>query len=509
MKVLKNSNDHVDVLTNTKTAAAKNHIEQHGQFRLDGWYNLYEDWYMNTAWNMNTWMEIYDALDVKPLKKYDNLCLIGGLDLWRSGLTRTSNRVGVFPTDSGQIRFQSVGSHCVNILALLKAHNLYNIPLHELAFDPNEMSMDLFHESVRPKDNYYLYHGYDIPEYGIYRLDSLQYYLENRHTVFSKTEKSIDFAFGYTVLEKSGREKYVKYVDRLAARFQNAQVFVKNEILGIDTTLDRDHYLEKLAESRFTMMLPSYDNHCFSIYRWLEALHHDCLPLIHPDCNLDDVQRSFDVDLSNLVTVDPPSETRRLEILEYLKKKFLTFKRDFHFYNPSFKSLSSITLKRRSHSIDPDKLRTRQGITGENHPNSGKSLSEDHVVAISAGSTGHLKPKGHMVGERNHRYGTIHTDEWIDQYARGKNNPMYGIKGELHPSFGKTRDNEDKYRIGIGKIREQIPLYIKIVDDLKSGKSPKDIVCETHLSLATVYKIKNGSHVINEYLARQKDGLVE
>ena len=288
--------------------------------QIDQSLNLFGDFYESSALNMKSWMKVYDALDIDKLKIYDKMFIIGGMDLWRSGLTRFGKRAGVFPNDSGQIKFQSVGVHCVNILAMLKAHNEYGIPLHEISYDPNELSAGLFHPDVAPKNDYYVYHGYDIPKYNILRLDSLQKHFESRPFKMFKRDKITDFTFGYTILEKSDREEFTGDIQNMVSQFDTYNLYVKDYQTDTDTTIDGDMYLDKLEESRFTMMLPSYDRHCFSGYRFIEALYQDCLPLIHPACNITDIQKSFDVDLSALVTSKVPSEAQRLELLDYLKK---------------------------------------------------------------------------------------------------------------------------------------------------------------------------------------------
>ena len=320
LNILSRSCDSVDLLSNRKTDSIKEHIEKCSGLRIDQSINLFGDFYENTALNMNSWMDIYDNLDVDKMKKYDIMFIIGGMDLWRSGLTRFGKRAGVFPNDAGQIKFQSVGVHCINILAMIKAHNLFEIPLHELSYDPNEICSGLFHDDVAPRKDYYVYHGYDIPKYGILRLDSLQSHFESLPFKMITRDKVTDFTFGYTILEKSDREEFTKDIEEIISQFETHNLYVKDYQTGNDNTIEPDMYLDKIEESRFTFMLPSYDRHCFSGYRFIESLYHDCLPLIHPACNITDIQKSFGIDLSPLVTSKAPTESQRLELLDYLKK---------------------------------------------------------------------------------------------------------------------------------------------------------------------------------------------
>lgn len=328
MKVIETRSSNVTLLTGAKTTAGKKLIEQHGNMKIDDQMTVIGEFYRTEAVKMADWMEVYKEMDVSVFNDYTDLYLIGGLDLWRLNLTRTGSRINKFPHDRGQLKFQSVGIHCCHILALLKAHREYDIPLHELAFDPNEMSVDLFHGDVEVGNNYHLYHGYNIPRYNINRLDSLQYYMNSLNSV-NELEKCYDFTFGYSVLEKSGRERYISYVNDLSRNAKTSNVYVKNAITSEDTTIDRDRYLGKIKESRYTLMLPSYDNHCFSGYRFIEAITNDCLPLIHPDCNLQDIQETFNIDLSPLVITHFPDESWRQDMLDKIKPNVVTFEQGF------------------------------------------------------------------------------------------------------------------------------------------------------------------------------------
>ena len=335
--ILRDHHATVDFLTGTKTNASSNLINKLAHIAPENSLNLYGQWYSTIARNMADWMEVYQSLDVGQLADYDSLYLICGVDLHRSNLGRFENRAGVFPRDQGQLKFESAGIHLTNILALLKAHREYGIPLHEVTYDPNEMSIDLFHKDVRPLSNYHLYHGYDIPLYNAKRLDSLQAWFRadsatSSKALFSQITKDIDFTFGYTVLKNSGRENYPTEIQAIADNFKDVRIFVKNEYTGENTHVDGETYLRYVERSRFTLMLPSYNAHCFSIYRFLESIYHDCLPLIHSNCNLDDVSKSYGVDFSPLV-VDKnfiiPTESQRLEILENLKAKMLSVTKKF------------------------------------------------------------------------------------------------------------------------------------------------------------------------------------
>jgi hypothetical protein len=290
-------------------------------------HNHYSRFYDEISKTAKLWSEVYDALDVTPLKHYRALFVIGGIHYPNSLLERGTKRAPIFPKDGGQIKYQSVGKVVVNVLAILKAHNEYGIPLHHICFDPAELSLDLIHEDYRPKFDHHLYHGYDIPKYNIKRLDSCQYGFSSKRmkkeiSLFDdvQPEKSLDFVFGYTANSKE-RAVFIPYLKNLASKFENARLLLKTD--QIDDLVDRDAYLTLISKSKYTFMLQSYDKHCFSIYRFVESLENDCLPLIHTDVNIDDVSATFGIDLSILKRDEPFSDDERLKVLKMLKEAFL------------------------------------------------------------------------------------------------------------------------------------------------------------------------------------------
>jgi len=330
MRVVETNNSKVDFLSSYKTDKPKQHIQNVSGLSLDKHITHLTKFYYDTAINMSSWTDIYDSLNVEFLKEYQDLYLFGGLFSTASGLRRYTKRNGVFPKDVGQIKFESVAIPSMYVLALLKANHEYGTRLHEIVFDPLEMSLDLFHVDYAPKKCYNLYHGYDKPSLNMKRLDSLQYFLskQNKNFIEEQIDKDIDITFGMTVFE-GFREKYLNDAKTIVNKFDKVNFYVLNKITGENTFVDRDEYLKQIVRSRFTIILPAYDGTCFSIFRLLESLHNDCLPLIHKDCYLKDINESYDVDLNELVTDEPFSETKRLELLDKFKKIFLTVDRKF------------------------------------------------------------------------------------------------------------------------------------------------------------------------------------
>lgn len=327
-KILEKENKTIDFLMSTKTQKCKKYIESVANITINSAINLFGDYYLSDAVQMKSWKEVYDALDVSELKNYDSFYIMGGIHFPQSNLNRFSKRTRHFPNDRGQLKFIQNGKHIINVFALHKAHVLYDIPLHEFAYDSDEMSSNLF-QVEQNLDNYHLYHIYDLPIYDMRRLDSLQYFLQEENQLYESNEKIYDFTFGYTVFSYGNRVHYSKDVYEIASKFGKVNLYTKNNVTNTDTSIDRDSYLYKLSQSKYTMILPAYDEKCFSLYRFIEALHNDCLPIIHRNCFTDDIDKSYNVDMSLLKTIYPFSESKRLELLEYFKNKFLVFEKGF------------------------------------------------------------------------------------------------------------------------------------------------------------------------------------
>lgn len=318
LKILESTKSELHFLTDAKTLRGKEYIENDFYLKISKTFGL------NQNCNADSWLQVYEMLDVSKFREYEAFHIFGGLHFPQSDITRFSKRCEIFPNDRGQLKFNQVAKHITNILAIHKAHVLYDIPLHEFAYDSDEMCTAQFNIKQNP-NKYSLYHIYDIPKYKMNRLNSLQYFFgrTKSNRLDLKREKEIDFTFGYTVFPNSNRTEYIQYINDIGSKFKQKEIYVKNTITGENTSIDRQKYLAKISKSKYTLIIPSYDTYCFSMYRFIEAIYNDCLPIIHPDCRIDDVQRSYDVDLRELMTDTVFTEPRRLELLEYLKKKIL------------------------------------------------------------------------------------------------------------------------------------------------------------------------------------------
>lgn len=329
LKLLETQGDRITHLTAKKTDAGTKFIRQYNNMRIHEWVNLYGDFYVNEVKGMADWEEVYEKIDVSHFEKYDALYIMGGLHFPQQGLYRFSKIVGQFPiADKTALTFGQSAVHITNVLAIHKAHVTYDIPLHEFSYDCDEMATSLFALPQNP-DKYRIYHLYEMAGYGMQRLDCLQYhYQETEIARLFEPEKVYDMTFGYTIYSNGNRPSYQQWVDDKFKQFDKTNKYVKNVVTGEENTVSRDTYLEKILESRYTLIVPSYDNTCFSMYRFVESIQNECLPIIHPDCAIDEVSECYGLDFSRLVELQDFSEENRLEQLEYFSK-VLKFEKGF------------------------------------------------------------------------------------------------------------------------------------------------------------------------------------
>lgn len=321
LAVLETEDSEVDFLTSKKTDRSALYITQKTGLSIRKSRNLFGDFYMNECLTKKSWQEIYDSLDVSELKEYSAFYIMGGLFSPSGDVFRFSKKLPKFLESSVAIKFNQIGVTIINVLALIKAHKEFSIPLHEFSYDTDELACSLI---TQMNENYFQYHIYDLPRYNMKRLDSLLYSLAKDQAVtLMEIEKKFDLTFGYTVFPNGNRPSYVDWVNRSSEKFERVNLYTINKITGLDTSIPRENYLNKIQESRFTFIIPSYDKMCFSLYRFIESIHHDCLPLIHPDCYTDEVEQSFGISFLPLKG-DIPTEKERVELLSYYKEKLLT-----------------------------------------------------------------------------------------------------------------------------------------------------------------------------------------
>lgn len=126
-------------------------------------------------------------------------------------------------------------------------------------------------------NRYYFYHNDRIKasyipfvEYAFFKDSENKTYVKNKN-----------FTFGFTVLTDDRVKIYeeIKKLDKYAINF-----LVKYPKADIDTSVSRKIYADMIKESKYTLLIPSYEDTDFSSIRFWDALFKNCLPLIHETC---------------------------------------------------------------------------------------------------------------------------------------------------------------------------------------------------------------------------------
>ena len=290
----------------------------------------------------DTWYEFLDKEDwISQFENVSDIVIFGAMLSDAAGLTRKKNVYNSLMNKRAQMNFIQNGSYLCALFQLVKLSRERKIPIHEICYDPCEISLDLLTDYSPHK--LYCYHGYDDANYKFQRLDSLQSYLEVKTNNWlenyfeNDTEEVYDFTFGMTVLAKNRLKQYEDLMNGLNHNENlKANLFIRHKELNIDTFISRDEYLDFIKKSRYTLLIPSYDIQHFSVYRFIESIYNNCLPLITSDVCYDSFAESFDIDKEFIkkITVDYSTignkmneinEDERLSILNYFKSKCLSY----------------------------------------------------------------------------------------------------------------------------------------------------------------------------------------
>lgn len=294
--------------------------------------------YLDTYQSVDVWRHYYDKIDVSDFKQYDNIYVIAPPVYALYSLT--DEKFKKFHEDFSDLldskrdlRFNSHGLPLLEMMVLAKASREYKIPFFQYNFEVTGIDLSKI-KGLEPYQ-YQMFHGYKYRDLD-YATTLQHYYVteENKKMddFFADTteiKKTSDFAFCYYLFEKQRQEHRVIATDDLKEKIlpkfdENKMFFYEyNKEDPKAKTIPRDDYLNRVAHARFSYIIPSFQKDVFSIDRFVDCIANNCVPLIHPTVYTDDVEKTYNVDLSQLKTFEIPTEEKRLEILSYLKDKVL------------------------------------------------------------------------------------------------------------------------------------------------------------------------------------------
>lgn len=130
---------------------------------------------------------------------------------------------------------------------------------------------------------------YILNKDNLFYAPSYEYALfSNRPDAFNKTS---DLVFYCTALTED-RQYIVDNSDKLKS-IPNSDIQIHTSIKNNSNYVSQEEYYNKLASSKYTLIVPSYDVSTFSIIRFLEAVANDCIPLVLDNCDLTDLKNTF------------------------------------------------------------------------------------------------------------------------------------------------------------------------------------------------------------------------
>lgn len=145
-------------------------------------------------------------------------------------------------------------------------------------------------------------------------------------------EKIYDFSFGFSNVNKIPSRTKI-YQD--LKEFPN--IFYKGD--DINTFIERDVYNDHyITSSKYTLIIPAYDNTQFSMIRFCEALKRECIPLIHETCKFEhsfnERKEFLEVIKKHNLIVDTTNFNKKIKSFNY-NKIIDDFKstKDWKYYN--------------------------------------------------------------------------------------------------------------------------------------------------------------------------------
>lgn len=152
----------------------------------------------------------------------------------------------------------------------------------EFVIDPQQIQVNKYINFEYGYKNFYILNKKEI---GLEYANFYEPYYYNTE----KQDKQKDFCFACTALTKDR-----KYIINCEDKFKKTWLIkiVKSNKTG--KKLSQQEYYEWLKQSKYTLIIPSYDVSTFSIIRFVEALKYGCIPLIHIKCNLNDLKYTFE-----------------------------------------------------------------------------------------------------------------------------------------------------------------------------------------------------------------------
>lgn len=300
----------------------------------------YGEYFMVKAeqWLYNGWLDIYKNYR-ELVKPYDNIILIKTPTL-RGLYPRQLDKKFLKEIDRGFTKdneyqmSQDLMKRLIERLVFVKACRDKNVI--QFCIDTQEVDFSEVWKFKSYERRYIANHG-DMKYFPMY-----EWAMAN--TFIQDIDKAQDLYFIGSAFNSEKQELISRYHDNLYKFFGRRRVgfvranpqtgyfdYYNNDENRREIKVNQSKYLYELKLSKYTVVNPPYDTSCFNMMRFMEAVICDCVPIVLPENNFDDLILTFQdiydkINFRDLIL--EKRDCRKLPIEHYLHVRITEWERD-------------------------------------------------------------------------------------------------------------------------------------------------------------------------------------
>lgn len=300
----------------------------------------YGEYFMVKAeqWLYNGWLDIYKNYR-ELVKPYDNIILIKTPTL-RGLYPRQLDKKFLKEIDRGFTKdneyqmSQDLMKRLIERLVFVKACRDKNVI--QFCIDTQEVDFSDVWKFKSYERRYIANHG-DMKYFPMY-----EWAMAN--TFVQEIDKAQDLYFIGSAFNSEKQELISRYHDNLYKFFGRRRVgfvranpqtgyfdYYNNDENRREIKVNQSKYLYELKLSKYTVVNPPYDTSCFNMMRFMEAVICDCVPIVLPENNFDDLILTFQdiydkINFRDLIL--EKRDCRKLPIEHYLHVRITEWERD-------------------------------------------------------------------------------------------------------------------------------------------------------------------------------------
>lgn len=300
----------------------------------------YGEYFMVKAeqWLYNGWLDIYKNYR-ELVKPYDNIILIKTPTL-RGLYPRQLDKKFLKEIDRGFTKdneyqmSQDLMKRLIERLVFVKACRDKNVI--QFCIDTQEVDFSDVWKFKSYERRYIANHG-DMKYFPMY-----EWAMAN--TFIQEIDKAQDLYFIGSAFNSEKQELISRYHDNLYKFFGRRRVgfvranpqtgyfdYYNNDENRREIKVSQSKYLYELKLSKYTVVNPPYDTSCFNMMRFMEAVICDCVPIVLPENNFDDLILTFQdiydkINFRDLIL--EKRDNRKLPIEHYLHVRITEWERD-------------------------------------------------------------------------------------------------------------------------------------------------------------------------------------